>query len=207
MNKFIITEEEKNRIRNLYEKIGDKPTPESLNSPFGLRTKLFQKLLNKKYNINLPTNGDFDNKEYNDKLAQYIQELGEKPIYSQMGNTIVDDKNKQLISKINNDIKKYNISFTDIGTDFLNNDPVSALEFIHVFQDWLDTNKKGWANGYPNGILNKAKGYGKFGPRTKAAWLKYGQEFINAQKKYKIDTNSNSIIKTLNTAATQQETT
>jgi len=34
----------------------------------------------------------------------------------------------------------------------------------------LDTNKKGWATGYPGGVLNKAGGYGRFGPRTQKQW-------------------------------------
>lgn len=41
---------------------------------------------------------------------------------------------------------------------------------VQKFQDWLDTNKKGWATGYPGGVLNKAGGYGKFGPRTQKQW-------------------------------------
>lgn len=54
----------------------------------------------------------------------------------------------------------------------------AELKDIKSFQDWLDTNKAGWATGYPNGILNKAGGYGKFGPRTQSAWAKYKDEFL-----------------------------
>ena len=51
-------------------------------------------------------------------------------------------------------------------------------EGVKKFQDWLDTNKANWAAGYPNGILNKAGGYGKFGPRTSKAWNSFGQEYL-----------------------------
>jgi hypothetical protein len=52
------------------------------------------------------------------------------------------------------------------------------VEGVKKFQDWLDTNKASWATGYPNGVLNKAGGYGSFGPRTSKAWASYGQEYL-----------------------------
>lgn len=211
MNKFIITEEEKNRILNLYEKLGDRLAPENLNSKFGQLTKILQTLLNKKYNLSLPTTGDFNNKEYNDKLAQYIQELGAKPLFSQEGNTIVDVDNKELTGKIINDLKKYNIPYNDTVTNWLQNQgTLSPVNLIQEFQDWLDVNKKGWATGYPNGILNKAKGYGKFGTRTKAAYLKYGKEFIDLKKNTLSKeemTNLNTLINTLNSSYNQTQPT
>jgi hypothetical protein len=53
---------------------------------------------------------------------------------------------------------------------------------IIKFQDWLDTNKPGWATGFPEGKLNKGSGYGKFGPRTSKAWTAYGKEYLNSSK-------------------------
>jgi hypothetical protein len=51
---------------------------------------------------------------------------------------------------------------------------------VKAFQDWLDTNKKGWASGYKDGILNKiGKGYGRMGPRTNKAWNLYKNEYLN----------------------------
>jgi len=44
------------------------------------------------------------------------------------------------------------------------------VDGVKKFQYWLDQNHPGWATGYPNGILKQAGGYGRFGPRTKAAW-------------------------------------
>lgn len=51
-------------------------------------------------------------------------------------------------------------------------------EGVKRFQDWLDGNVPNWATGYKDGKLNqgtknpgfKSGGYGKFGPRTSAAW-------------------------------------
>jgi len=53
------------------------------------------------------------------------------------------------------------------------------IDGVKKFQDWLDTNKAGWATGYPNNILNKSgKGYGRMGPRTQKAWGLYKTEFL-----------------------------
>lgn len=55
---------------------------------------------------------------------------------------------------------------------------LADAEGVKKFQDWLDTNKKGWATGYPNGVLNKAGGYGRFGPRTTKAWTTHKDEYL-----------------------------
>lgn len=55
------------------------------------------------------------------------------------------------------------------------------LKDIKAFQDWLDTNAKGWATGYKDGIINKGQnggGYGKYGPRTQKAWATYKDQFL-----------------------------
>jgi len=46
------------------------------------------------------------------------------------------------------------------------------------FQDWLDINQPGWADGYDNGTLNKGKGYGNFGPLTTKAFDKYKDSYF-----------------------------
>jgi len=59
----------------------------------------------------------------------------------------------------------------------------TGLTDVKAFQDWLDTNKPGWATGYKEGILKQGTnggGYGKFGPRTKKAWETYKDEFLKA---------------------------
>lgn len=57
-----------------------------------------------------------------------------------------------------------------VGTVAVIPTELADAEGVKKFQDWLDTNKKGWATGYPGGVLNKAGGYGKFGPRTQKQW-------------------------------------
>jgi hypothetical protein len=52
------------------------------------------------------------------------------------------------------------------------------IEGVKKFQDWLDKNKVGWATGFPGEVLNKASGYGRFGPRTTKAWSSYGPEYL-----------------------------
>jgi hypothetical protein len=46
---------------------------------------------------------------------------------------------------------------------------------VMAFQDWLDTNKKGW---YKGGELNKGRGYGSFGSNTTKAWNSYKDEYM-----------------------------
>ena len=41
---------------------------------------------------------------------------------------------------------------------------------VKFFQDWLDENVPNWATGYPNGKLNRGRGYGMFGDITQSAW-------------------------------------
>lgn len=52
------------------------------------------------------------------------------------------------------------------------------VEGVRKFQDWLDTNKAGWAYGYTDGKVSQGKGWGRFGPRTQAAWAKHKDEFM-----------------------------
>jgi hypothetical protein len=54
---------------------------------------------------------------------------------------------------------------------------------VRAFQTWLDTNKAGWATGFTGGKLNRAGGYGRFGPRTSRAWSSYGNEYIKSLSK------------------------
>ena len=53
-----------------------------------------------------------------------------------------------------------------------------TTEEVKVFQDWLDSNAKGWLPKYPDG-LNKdvKKGYGMCGPNTRKAWSQYGEQY------------------------------
>jgi hypothetical protein len=78
MGKFIITEEEKNRIKGLYERIGETLTPESSTSPKSMDTKEMAKFLNSYYKINLDaaTTGSWTDKDYNENLKKFMEEKG-----------------------------------------------------------------------------------------------------------------------------------
>lgn len=53
---------------------------------------------------------------------------------------------------------------------------LNATYLVAAFQDWLDKNYPNWYNGTR---LNKGSGYGTLGPKTKAAWQKYGAAYAN----------------------------
>jgi hypothetical protein len=55
-------------------------------------------------------------------------------------------------------------------------------EGVKKFQDWMDANHPNWVKGKN---LNKAGGYGKFGPNTNKAWGKYKNEYISSIVKFK----------------------
>ena len=78
MGKFIITEEEKNHIISLYEKIGEKLSPERLQSPKAEDTKKMATFLNSYYKINLSaaTTGSWTDKDYNETLKKFMEEKG-----------------------------------------------------------------------------------------------------------------------------------
>jgi hypothetical protein len=64
---------------------------------------------------------------------------------------------------------------------------LDGVEGVRAFQNWLDDNHgddkkgqgEGWATGLPDGKLSQAGGYGRFGPRTSAAWKLYKTEYLN----------------------------
>ena len=76
MKKFIITEEEKQRILGLYENIGDPLIKGGAESSYGQATKKIAQALNGIYNINLSSanDGNWNDKEYNDTLKKFMQE-------------------------------------------------------------------------------------------------------------------------------------
>lgn len=76
--KFIITEEEKNRIRGLYEMVGDKLSPQGLQSPKAQGTKDQATFLNYYYGTNLSsaTTGSWTDKDFNDTLKKFMEEKG-----------------------------------------------------------------------------------------------------------------------------------
>lgn len=78
MRRFIITEEEKNSIRGLYEKIGDKLSPEGAQSKKAEYNKKIAQFLNQYYKINLPAaqTGNYNDKDFNDYLKKFLEEKG-----------------------------------------------------------------------------------------------------------------------------------
>ena len=78
MKRFIITEDEKKHIMGLYERVGDKLTPERLNSLKGQDTKKVATFLNSYYKIklNAATTGSWTDKDYNDTFKRFLEEKG-----------------------------------------------------------------------------------------------------------------------------------
>ena len=68
------------------------------------------------------------------------------------------------------DDKRLNSQSLSAGT-FNQNDP----EQVKAFQDWMDDVNPNWAKG--TNLNSKGKGYGKFGPSTKAAYDKYMYDY------------------------------
>ena len=78
MGRFIITEEERKRIRGLYEMVGDKLSPQSLQSPKAQNIKKQSLFLNQYYTMNLSsaTTGSWTDKDFNDTLKKFMEEKG-----------------------------------------------------------------------------------------------------------------------------------
>jgi hypothetical protein len=83
MKRLLITEDEKKHIINLYEKIGDKLSPESLNSKKAAEIKKVQQFFNDYYKgkiTPLIMDGDWNSKGYNDTLEKFLNEKGVKTL-------------------------------------------------------------------------------------------------------------------------------
>ena len=78
MGKFIITEQEKQYIKSLYERIGEKLSSDSLNSKKAEATRKEATFLNSYYKINLgaATTGSWTDKDFNDYLKKFMEEKG-----------------------------------------------------------------------------------------------------------------------------------
>lgn len=56
--------------------------------------------------------------------------------------------------------------------------PSELLNGVDIFQDWLNKNHPGWADGYLGGVVNQGQsGYGNYGSLTEKAWEKYKDEY------------------------------
>ena len=77
---FLITEEEKNQIKGLYEALDIKLELDRLNSPYAQDTKKWQEFFNKYYKLNLPVDGNWTSTNYNNAMKRYIEEK-KFPVY------------------------------------------------------------------------------------------------------------------------------
>jgi hypothetical protein len=76
MKRFLVTEEDRKHIMKLYERIGDKLTPEGSKSLKAEYTKKVATFLNSYYNIKLPAaiTGNFYDKNYNETLKRFYED-------------------------------------------------------------------------------------------------------------------------------------
>ena len=167
--KKIIRLTESDLTRLVKKVIEEQLSAQSLSSPKAEDTKKFQQVFNKLYNTNFKIDGNWKDENYNKTMARYIKDKG-LPIYvckKGDGYCHPDDENEVGVKGPEN-IKKL-FDFVKVDLDG-NNGPKD----VKVFQDWLDKYYPTWLKG---GKLNKGRGYGTFGPNTKAAWLKYKSQY------------------------------
>jgi hypothetical protein len=77
-------------------------------------------------------------------------------------------------------------STTTIATTVTAGEPKTGTPEAKAFQDWMDANKVNWNPSVPAQNwkkLNKGKAYGVFGPKTKAAWAKFKDEYTKTLTK------------------------
>ena len=150
-NLFIINEEEKRRILNLHESASKR---HYLSEQWDAN-QLFRKS-GPEYNGQIyisDVNGKFvrwaKNNDVDDNLPDYLSQPPSKPNVNKPDPKKATDPNPVKQTPC----------------------PVGDKKAVMAFQDWLDTNAKGWLPKYPDG-LNKdpKKGYGMCGPNTRKAW-------------------------------------
>lgn len=106
MKKLIITEDEKKRILGLYEIVGEKLTPQVLNSEKAKNTKNYAQFLNSHYKINLPaaTTGSWTDKDYNDYLKKFMEENNIPVWVCKTGDGFCPDNSDGEITTKSNDL-------------------------------------------------------------------------------------------------------
>jgi len=92
---------------------------------------------------------------------------------------------------------------TPVGSNPVNNKPqvespvgddVNSPQDVKGFQDWLDLNHSGWTTNKTYQTLDKqlSRGYGKYGPLTKAAWASYKDEYLQSKPKPEVESPVNN---------------
>jgi hypothetical protein len=105
----------------------------------------------------------------------------------------------ELNGKTTNDLDKLDQPMTSPESNPVNNKPqvaspvgddVNSPQDVKGFQDWLDLNHSGWTTNKPYQTLDKkdSRGYGKYGPLTKAAWASYKDEYLQSKPKPEVET-------------------
>ena len=145
-------------------------TAEMANSRKAQGTKKYQQVFNKLYKTNFPLDGNWTDKKFNETMMRYIKDKGLTPYVCKKGDGFCnDDAEGEVTVYSKEDFKKLD-AFVNQDLGVSNNQPKN----IKVFQDWLDKYYPTWLKG---GRLNKGRGYGTFGPNTKAAWEKYKSQY------------------------------
>jgi hypothetical protein len=169
MVKFVITEEEKRHIRNLYEQAN---VTNQTQYQVGQQLTAIRSLDNKVYTLKIervdPNGryvgamingpGNYGNKKL-DGTVSYELSLNQDGSLSgnmQMGNFVIQ-KNQQQ------------------STQQITQQTASKPQNVKAFQDWMDRYYPTWLKG---GKLNKGRGYGTFGPNTTKAWNTYQNQYL-----------------------------
>jgi hypothetical protein len=118
-----------------------------------------------------------DRTEWNE-LNTHLKPLGMSIEQKRVGNDLTTEFKGSSVSDTSSSDKT--IPAAPVAPPPIPKELVDA-EGVKKFQDWLDKNYPGWASGYKGGILNKSgRGYGRFGPRTTAAWDKYKNNYTTS---------------------------
>jgi hypothetical protein len=168
MKRIIITEEEKLRIINLYEKVGEKLPPQSLSSKKADYTKRIAGLLNQHYNINLTSanDGDWWNQKYNDALAKFLKEKGQSVKYCKPNDPYCGEGNDgEVYTDSDIPIHKLFNTQQNSGSTQTNQGKINTTFDKHY--DYQFYNNKYWFKGkqntaagkkYPNWVEATGKG-------------------------------------------------
>ena len=143
MKRLVITEDEKKRILGLYEIVGEKLTPEVLNSKKAKHTKNYAQFLNSHYKINLPaaTTGSWTDKDYNDYLKKFMEENNIPVWVCKTGDGWCPDNSDGEVTTKSNDLwKKFVKPFInkDMSGGTVDNQETSTNNFTKDMADMLN---------------------------------------------------------------------
>lgn len=218
MGKFIISEEEKKRIRLLYELGGAQTTSTNVDvSCIGFSGEEYKEITTSLLNSDGAGKPVHIWRVWPDGRAIYV-ESGDKYKY-----TYTCSKTKAGVVEItdveSSQMDEYKLFSTTKSTTSTQNQPTIPSELVNSdgvkkFQDWLDLNAsdeklgagKGWATGFRNGTLKKQGGYGRFGPRTSKAFQSYYKYYKENKPISATNTTANTGTATNSTTTNTQNT-